>query len=64
MNDAETGRPILVTGGDATYFPMIEELLASVRATAPLLPPVLGVVDAGLTGEQVDSLRAAGVSVR
>ena len=63
MNDAEADRPILVTGGDATYFPMIEELLASIRAAAPSPPPALGVVDAGLTPEQAESLRAAGVLV-
>ena len=56
-------RVIIVTGGNPLYFPMITELLASIRDAAPAAPPMLGVVDAGLTVEQGEHLRAAGVLV-
>ena len=55
--------PILVTGGDAVYFPMIEELHASIRAAAPGSMPAFGVIDSGLTPDQVASLRGLGAIV-
>ncbi|WP_193540159.1 glycosyltransferase family protein [Rhodopila globiformis] len=54
--------PILVTGGDSVYFPMIEELHQSIRAASPE-SPALGVIDAGLTAPQVWQLRHDGVTV-
>lgn len=48
--------PIVVTGGDAGYFPLIEDCVASLRSfrSADLL--AIGVIDGGLTGEQRDRL--------
>lgn len=49
-------RPIVVTGGDAGYFPLIEDLVASIRAhrSADVLP--VGVIDGGLKPEQKQHL--------
>jgi|BEDMetMinimDraft_2_1075160.scaffolds.fasta_scaffold07573_2 hypothetical protein len=52
----------VVSGADAAYFPLLSELVASVRAVAPAVP--IGVIDAGLTPEQQASLAASGVIVR
>ena len=54
---------IAVTGGDSVYFPLIEELRQSLLAAAPGEPPAFGVIDAGLTAEQVAYLRDAGALV-
>lgn len=54
---------IAVTGGDSVYFPLIEELRQSLLATAPGEPPAFGVIDAGLTTDQVAHLRGAGAIV-
>lgn len=54
---------IVVTGGDSVYFPLIEELRQSLLAAAPAEPPAFGVIDAGLTAEQIVSLKAAGAMV-
>ncbi len=60
-NRAEmNGDTIIVTGGDAVYFPMIDELRRSLIEASGGDPPAFGVVDAGLTAEQVQALRAAG----
>ncbi|MEA2739133.1 MAG: hypothetical protein QOH05_2440 [Acetobacteraceae bacterium] len=57
------GGPILITGGDAAYFPMIQELHQSIRAASPATPPALGVIDAGLTEDQVRTRRESGAIV-
>ena len=54
---------IIVTGGDAGYFALIQELIASIVAVAPDHPPSIGVIDAGLTGQQAATLVAAGARV-
>jgi hypothetical protein len=54
---------IIVTGGDSVYFPLIDELRRSVIAAAPGPVPAFGVIDGGLTAQQVEALRAAGVQV-
>ena len=54
---------IAVTGGDSVYFPLIEELRQSLLAAAPRGPLAFGVIDAGLTAEQVAYLRDSGAFV-
>ncbi len=54
---------IIVTGGNAPYYPLIEELRQSIAATAPAGMPAFAVIDAGLTAEQAHSLAAAGARV-
>lgn len=44
--------PIVVTGGDAGYFPLIEDCVASLRAFRGPEALAIGVIDGGLTGEQ------------
>jgi hypothetical protein len=55
--------PILVTGGNSAYFPMIEEQHESIRAASFGPLPALGVIDAGLTAGEVSRLEASGVVV-
>ncbi len=54
---------IAVTGGDSVYFPLIDELRRSLIAAAPGAPPAFGVIDAGLTEQQVAFLRDEGAIV-
>lgn len=54
---------IVVSGGDAAYFPLVDELRSSLAAAAGSSPLAFGVVDAGLTAAQAEALRAAGCSV-
>lgn len=54
----------VVTGGDAAYFPLIAELLASIRRRRAAHELDVAVLDCGLQPEQVDELkRAWGVRV-
>ena len=57
------GSFIIVTGGDARYEPLIRELIASVRVLEPGAACPIGVIDAGLTDEQVARFRAEGITV-
>ena len=45
--------PVVVTGGDAGYFPLVDELCASIRAFKPADAVALAVIDGGMTGEQL-----------
>ena len=54
---------MIVTGGDAVYFPMIEELHQSILDSAPGETIAFGVIDAGLTAEQIATLRGLGAVV-
>ncbi|MGE0418951.1 MAG: glycosyl transferase [Acetobacteraceae bacterium] len=54
---------IIVTGGNAPYFPLIDELRQSIAAAAPDGMPGFGVIDAGLTDDQRQTLAAAGARV-
>ena len=54
---------LVVTGGDAVYFPLIEELRQSLRAAFPGDPPRFAVIDAGLTPDQVARLESVGALV-
>ncbi len=58
-----TSDMIIVTGGDAVYFPMIVELHDSILAAAHGFVVPFGVIDAGLTGTQVTELRDRGAIV-
>ncbi len=51
---------LIATGADHVYFPLVQELLASVRHTAPGETIDFGVIDGGLTGAQRDWLTGAG----
>ena len=55
--------PLIVTGGDSVYFPMIEELRRSLLAAFPDNTPPFGVIDAGLTPAQIAHLRGVGAIV-
>ncbi len=59
---SEAGGLLIATGADAAYFPMVQELLASVRARAPG-PVAFGVIDGGLSAEQRAWLAAEGARV-
>lgn len=43
---------IIVTGGDAHYYPLVIELISSIHLACPKNAPVIGVIDAGFTEEQ------------
>ena len=47
---------VVVTGGDAGYFPLVDELCASVRAFKAADAVGLAVIDGGMTGEQTAHL--------
>ena len=50
--------PVVVTGGDAGYFPLVDELCASVRAFRTADVVALAVIDGGMTAEQKAHLAA------
>jgi hypothetical protein len=60
---APNGSFIVVTGGDSRYFPLIAELVASLRALRPAEACPIGVIDAGLTPGQIAGLKADGIAV-
>jgi hypothetical protein len=62
-DEQHADRPILVTGGDSLFFPMIQEQHESIRAASPGPLPSLGVIDAGLTADEVRRLKASDVIV-
>ena len=47
---------LLATGADAAYFPLIQELIASVGDAMPTETVSIGVLDGGLLPEQVSWL--------
>jgi hypothetical protein len=53
---------MIVTGADAGYFPLLRELMASIAATAPQPVPI-GVIDGGLSADQVAWLKDQGATV-
>lgn len=54
---------IVVTGGNAPYYPMIDELRRSIAAVSGGARVAFGVIDAGLDAEQIAALRDAGARV-
>jgi hypothetical protein len=56
MSDAPLSPRVVVTGGDALYFPLIEELAASIRAHRTAEELGLAVIDAGLEPGQRELL--------
>ena len=55
MSTARPGR-VIVTGGDAGYFALVDELCASVRAFRDAETVRLAVIDGGMTSDQLDHL--------
>lgn len=55
-----TSRRIIVTGCDHTYFHLVGELVASIRDHADT---PIGVIDCGMTPEQVARLQAQGIRI-
>ncbi|TPW36419.1 glycosyl transferase [Oecophyllibacter saccharovorans] len=68
---ADTGRApaqtqggrLLVTGSDARYFPLLQELIASIRRLPDFTGLALACVDGGLTPGQIRALQAQGIPV-
>jgi hypothetical protein len=56
-------RTIIVSGGDAVYYPLIDELRRSILAASPGVAPAFGVIDGGLRPEQITALTEAGARV-
>jgi hypothetical protein len=54
---------LIATGADAAYFPLVQELLASVTAALPGQPVAIGVLDGGLLPHQLEWLTGRGVTV-
>ena len=54
---------IIVSGGDANYFPLLADLVASIRSLPEGKETALGMLDGGLTHEQAVWLEAEGVKV-
>ena len=54
---------IITTGADAGYFPLVQELIASIRHAMPDAQVPVGVLDGGLLPEQCSWLAAHGVSI-
>lgn len=51
---------IIVTGGDAVYFPLLREMIASVRAKPEGREIAIGVLDCGLASDEVVWCRSQG----
>ena len=58
-----TEKTIAITGGDAAYFDLIRDCIASLRATAEGRAMALGVLDCGLTEEQQAWCREQGATL-
>lgn len=54
---------IIVSGGDAKYFPLLADLVASIRSLPEGKAAALGMLDGGLTHEQAKWFEAEGVKV-
>ena len=54
---------IIVSGGDAKYFPLLADLVASIRRLAEGKQAALGMLDGGLAQEQISWFEAEGVKV-
>ena len=61
--ELSTSDLMIVSGGDATYCPMIEELHQSIIDANPNESVPFGVIDAGLTPDQSARLRERGAQV-
>lgn len=57
-------RWIITTEADARYAPLVDELIASIRASEVGRQAAIGLLDLGLAQEQRERYRAAGVKVR
>lgn len=57
-------RRLIITGSDARYFPVMEELIASIRRFPEARQIAIGCIDGGLTPTQIHTLEAQGIPVR
>ncbi len=60
---SSSGSFIIVSGGDANYFPLLADLVTSIRNLPEGKQAALGMLDGGLTQEQVSWFEAEGVNV-
>jgi hypothetical protein len=60
---AAPGSFIVVSGGDSRYYPLIRELVDSIRALKPASECPIGLLDAGMRGEEIAEFRAEGIAV-
>jgi hypothetical protein len=58
-----TGKTIAITGGDAAYFDLMRDCIASLRATAEGQAMALGALDCGLSDEQRAWCREQGATL-
>lgn len=63
INNYTTDTTIIVTGGDARYYPLISSLIDSVRQLPQGKDVAIGVLDGGLTGDQLAELVDKGIRV-
>jgi hypothetical protein len=54
---------ILVSGSDATYFPLLKDWLTCIKSFRELTHYDIGILNIGLTGEQAEWLRGQGAQV-
>lgn len=54
---------LLVTGSDARYFPLLQELIASVRSLPEMEGLAIACIDGGLASEQIKILENQGIPV-
>lgn len=64
LNAASNAHRIIVTGSDARYFPVLQELVASIRRFPEAHTLAIGCVDGGLTPAQIRFLEEHNISVR
>ncbi|MCX5616863.1 glycosyl transferase [Bombella sp. TMW 2.2559] len=57
-------RRLIITGSDSRYFPLLQELIASIRAFPVLAGLEIGCIDGGLKKKQVTWLEQNGITVR
>lgn len=59
-----TPRRLIITGSDSRYFPLLQELIASIRRFPALAGLEIGCIDGGLKRKQVTWLEQNGIIVR
>lgn len=64
LNPVPKTRRIIVTGSDACYFPLLQELINSIRRFPEANSLNIGCIDGGLTTSQIHALEKQNISVR
>ncbi len=54
---------IIISGGDSNYFPLLIDLVTSIRSFPEGRQTALGMLDGGLTHDQIDALQTKGARV-